>query len=113
MVSNHPHNPKGKTLTKQIESVAILGAGAMGAIYASKFQDASDFTLHLVARGDRCQQLRQHGLVINGKTYHFSVLDPETATNPVFELRWGVFGMKGRRSKILFSERNGYWAIDP
>jgi hypothetical protein len=30
--------------------------------------------------------------------------------NPAFELVWGVFGTKGCRSKILFSERNGFWA---
>ena len=36
----------------------------------------------------------------------------ERATNPSFELGWQVFGTKDRRSKILFSERNGFWATD-
>jgi len=35
------------------------------------------------------------------------------AANPAFELRCGVFGTKDRRSKILFSERNGFWATAP
>ncbi len=34
----------------------------------------------------------------------------EAAANPTFELGWRVFGTKDRRSKILFSERNGFWA---
>jgi 2-dehydropantoate 2-reductase len=64
---------------KEIKNVAILGAGAMGAAYASRFFDASPFSTVLVARGPRHDRLRAEGLVVNGKHYPVPVVHAEEA----------------------------------
>ena len=66
----------------EIKNVAVLGAGAMGAVYASKFCDASNFSTLLIAREPRYDRLRTEGLVVNGKSYSLSVVDPDQAASP-------------------------------
>jgi 2-dehydropantoate 2-reductase len=67
---------------KGIKNVAILGAGAMGASYASRFFDASGFSTELVARDQRYDLLKAEGLVINGKHYAIPVVHPDEAATP-------------------------------
>jgi len=67
---------------KEIRNVAILGAGAMGAVYASRFFDQSHFSTVLVARGPRYDRLRAEGLVVNGKHYSIPVIHCDEATPP-------------------------------
>jgi 2-dehydropantoate 2-reductase len=67
---------------KEIEHVAILGAGAVGGFFAAKFADSPRFSTVLVAGGERCERLRRDGLVINGKTYHIPVRPPDAAGRP-------------------------------
>jgi 2-dehydropantoate 2-reductase len=67
---------------KEIKNVAVLGAGAMGAAYASRFFDGSLFSTVLVARGPRYDRLRAEGLVVNGKHYAIPVIHPDEAAPP-------------------------------
>lgn len=67
---------------KEIERVAILGAGAMGAVYASKFFDVAPLSTILVARDSRYDRLRADGLKVNGKKYAVPVVRPDEATRP-------------------------------
>jgi len=67
---------------KEIKNVAIFGAGAMGAFYASKFVDASAFSTVLVARNQRYELLKAQGLTINGKHYSIPVVHPDDANQP-------------------------------
>jgi 2-dehydropantoate 2-reductase len=67
---------------QQIRRVAILGAGAMGASFASRFFDSADLSTVLIARGDRQERLGREGLVVNGKPYAIPVVDPDEATVP-------------------------------
>jgi 2-dehydropantoate 2-reductase len=67
---------------KGIKNVAILGAGAMGASYASRFFDGSGFSTELVARDRRYDLLKAEGLVINGKHYAIPVVHPDEAATP-------------------------------
>lgn len=67
---------------KKIKRVAVLGAGAMGAVYASKFFDASAFSTLLVARDHRQELLKTDGLVVNGKHYSIPVVHPEEVDSP-------------------------------
>jgi 2-dehydropantoate 2-reductase len=62
---------------QNIKTVAILGAGAMGAAYASRFFDASGFSTVLIAREPRHGRLRREGLVVNGKHYSIPVVHPD------------------------------------
>ncbi len=67
---------------QEINRVAILGAGAMGSSYATRFFDASGFSTVLVARGQRSDRLKRDGLIVNGKKYAIPVTDPDEATSP-------------------------------
>jgi 2-dehydropantoate 2-reductase len=66
---------------KEIHSVAILGAGAMGAFFASRFFDAPEFSTVLVAGDERYDRLQREGLVVNGKPYHIPVAYPDKVTS--------------------------------
>jgi 2-dehydropantoate 2-reductase len=67
---------------KEINNVAILGAGAMGAFYASKFFRAFPSSTVLVARGSRYDKLKGEGLVVNGKPYSIPVVHPDETAPP-------------------------------
>ncbi len=67
---------------REIKHVAILGAGAMGASYASRFFDAPGFSTVLVARNHRYDLLKEKGLVVNGKHYAIPVVHPDEVRPP-------------------------------
>jgi 2-dehydropantoate 2-reductase len=67
---------------QEIKQVAILGAGAMGAFFASRFFDAAEFSTVLIARGERYERLKRDGLVVNGKAYAIPVVHPDEASVP-------------------------------
>ena len=65
-----------------ITRVAVLGAGALGAVYANIFHQAG-ITTRLVARGERYERLKRNGVYINDTLYCVPVLDAED-TDPDF-----------------------------
>jgi len=67
----------------EIERVAILGAGAMGAVLASRFNAAPGFSTCLIARGERRERLMRTGLTVNEETFYLPVIDPAEARMPV------------------------------
>lgn len=67
----------------EIKKVAILGAGAMGAYFASCFASNLNFSTVLIADPTRAAKLDKEGLVVNGKTYHIEVVIPEQAVSKV------------------------------
>ena len=67
---------------KDIHKIVILGAGAMGAFFATRFFDADGFSTAVVARDQRFDRLKNHGLVVNGKPYIIPVIHPEEDTSP-------------------------------
>jgi 2-dehydropantoate 2-reductase len=69
-------------LMREINRVAILGAGAMGAFFAARFFDATGFWAAVVARDERHDRLERDGLVVNGKAYGIPVIHPEEAVSP-------------------------------
>jgi len=68
---------------QKIQKVAILGAGAMGAFFATKFFDAAGFSTGLIAKGQRLDKLKTKGLIVNGKSYAIPVIHPDEAISPV------------------------------
>jgi 2-dehydropantoate 2-reductase len=62
---------------REIERIAILGAGAMGAAFASRFVNAPGLSTMLVAGGGRYERLTRHGLAVNGVRYHIPVVHPD------------------------------------
>ena len=67
----------------KIRNVAVIGAGAMGAFFATRFFDTPGFSTVLVARGRRLERLRCEGLLFNGKHYALEVIDPDEAARPM------------------------------
>jgi 2-dehydropantoate 2-reductase len=67
----------------KIKSVAIVGAGAMGAAYASMFSDAGSFSLFFLASGQRYHKLQQAPLSVNGRFFAIPVLQPAEVKKPV------------------------------
>jgi 2-dehydropantoate 2-reductase len=67
----------------EIQKVAILGAGAMGAYFASRFYSTPGFSTVLIANGARRDRLKQDGIVVNGTPYWIPVIQPGEAAAPV------------------------------
>ncbi|WP_026927937.1 ketopantoate reductase family protein [Granulicoccus phenolivorans] len=66
-----------------IESVAVVGAGAMGAMYAAHLARAG-VGVRLVARGERARRLTEQRLTVNGESLDVPVWDADTdAGKPV------------------------------
>jgi 2-dehydropantoate 2-reductase len=65
-----------------IKKVGILGAGAMGAYFATCLFITTGFTTSLIADGLSAQKLQQDGLWVNGKFFNIPVSDPEKVKEP-------------------------------
>ncbi|MFO8165040.1 MAG: ketopantoate reductase family protein [Desulfatiglandales bacterium] len=65
-----------------IKTIAVIGAGAMGACYASKLYEMDKNCISFVAAGNRYDPLKENGLVVNGKHYFFNVIRPEEQAPP-------------------------------
>jgi 2-dehydropantoate 2-reductase len=61
-------------VTSTIERVGVVGAGAMGGMYAAHFAKAG-FDVRFVARGERAARLREAALVVNGEPVDAGVAD--------------------------------------
>jgi 2-dehydropantoate 2-reductase len=66
----------------EIETVAIIGAGAVGGSYASILHDWNPRCVSIVAGGSRCEGLSREGLIVNGRPYLIPVLRPEDPSPP-------------------------------
>lgn len=69
-------------MSLEFERISVIGAGAMGAVYASKFYDLDRGCISLIAGGHRHDRLRDKGLLVNGKHYPIPVFRPEDKMPP-------------------------------
>jgi 2-dehydropantoate 2-reductase len=69
-------------MKRSIESISIVGAGALGGAYAGILYDMNRQCVSFVAGGNRFERLRQEGLYVNGKHYMIPVLRPEELSTP-------------------------------
>jgi 2-dehydropantoate 2-reductase len=65
-----------------IQKVAVLGAGAMGAYFATQFYNTPGFSTQLIATGERLEKLNKNGIVVNGKPYFIPTISPDQAGEP-------------------------------
>ena len=65
-----------------MERIAVIGAGAMGSVYAAKFFDMDKTCISLVAKGERYKRLRAKGLIVNDKHYALSLIGVQEKTPP-------------------------------
>lgn len=59
-----------------IDTVYILGLGALGGIYAAKLHDRLNGAVKVIADPDRIAAFRRNGVMINGKPYSFDYVEP-------------------------------------
>jgi 2-dehydropantoate 2-reductase len=55
--------------------IYIIGAGAVGAAYASIFYDMDPGSIYFIAGGNRFERLQREGVIVNGKSYPIPVLN--------------------------------------
>ncbi len=65
-----------------IETVSIIGAGALGAVYAAMLHDMDPRCVGFVAGGKRAERLRREGVVVNGRRYDIPVTGPDEHAAP-------------------------------
>ena len=65
-----------------IETISIIGAGALGAAYGGLLYDMDMRSVSFVAGGKRLERLRREGLIVNGKRYFIPVVLPEDLSAP-------------------------------
>ena len=64
----------------KVNSVAILGLGAVGSYVLWGLSEKPDIELSVIADGDRKLRYEKEGFVINGKKYHPMIKTPEEAS---------------------------------
>ena len=95
----------------KIQSVAILGAGAVGCYVLWGLADkaaANPLQLGVVAEGSRAERLRQNGCTINGQVYHQQVWTPQQAHGVdllIVALKYGALPGALDSIRTIVSER--------
>jgi 2-dehydropantoate 2-reductase len=64
-----------------IETIAIIGAGALGAAYGSILYELDPHGVLFIASGGRYDRLKSDGVVVNDKRYAIDVVRPEEAVS--------------------------------
>jgi 2-dehydropantoate 2-reductase len=73
---------KGFEMKKSIETIAVIGAGALGAAYAGMLYEMDNRCVSFVAGGNRYEKLSRSGMIVNGKQYNIPVLRPDDLSPP-------------------------------
>jgi 2-dehydropantoate 2-reductase len=68
---------------KKIETVSLVGLGAIGATYGSLLHDSLKDSFRIVASEQRINKYKKNGININDKKYEFNYITPETVVEPV------------------------------
>lgn len=95
----------------KIQSVAILGAGAVGCYVLWGLADkaaANSLQLGVVAEGSRAERLRQNGCTINGQVHHPQVWTPQQAHGVallIVALKYGALPGALDSIRTIVSER--------
>ena len=95
----------------KIQSVAILGAGAVGCYVLWGLADkaaANSLQLGVVAEDSRAERLRQNGCTINGQVYHPQVWTPQQAHGVdllIVALKYGALPGALDSIRTIVSER--------
>lgn len=82
---------------KRIETVAMVGLGAIGASYLARISESLPMEhIRAVASGERARRYREEGVFVNGERYVFPVCEPGDGTGPadlvVFAVKHNALG---------------------
>lgn len=68
---------------KNIETVSLIGLGAIGSANLAKISESVPMeNIRVVASGERSERYRKNGVCVNGKTYRFPICRPEDKVAP-------------------------------
>jgi 2-dehydropantoate 2-reductase len=70
------------TMSISFDRISVIGAGAMGAAYASMFYEMDPHCISFIANGERAARLKAEGLTVNGRTYSIPVVTREDRVPP-------------------------------
>ena len=94
--------------TKKIETVAVIGLGAMGCSYLGKISETIPMEMiQAIASGARAERYRKNGIVLNGRRIDFPIAEPHEA-KPADLL---IFTVKFNQLKEAIDEARG--AVGP
>lgn len=68
--------------TSSLKTIAIIGGGALGALYGSLFHEMDSACVSFVAGGMRRERLAAEGITVNGRKYSIPVFAPEDSSPP-------------------------------
>ena len=66
----------------QIQKVSIIGAGALGAVYASLLYQMDRECVSFIASGDRYERLKKSGVVVNDRHYPIPAVNANESPQP-------------------------------
>lgn len=66
--------------------VLVIGAGAMGILYAAQLANSGKINVCFGASGERYKRLKDHTFLFNDKKYDFKVIDIENYSGKPFDL---------------------------
>jgi 2-dehydropantoate 2-reductase len=86
----------------RIETVSLIGLGAVGSSYLAKISESvpSD-RLRVVASGERAARYRENGVTVNGKKYFFPVFEPDCDITPADLM---IFAVKNNHLERAMTE---------
>jgi 2-dehydropantoate 2-reductase len=109
-------------MAKEIKSVLIVGAGAVGAAVAGVIADADLSAVRILASGHRMQRYREEGFVLNGMRRDFALVSTEERSEPdlvivavkCYQLHQAIDDMKGHLgpATLILSLLNGISSED-
>lgn len=67
---------------RKINTIAVVGLGALGAAYASKLYELNPKGLRIIADSKRSSRYKEQPLIINNKQYGFTFVKPEDSSEP-------------------------------
>ena len=67
---------------KKINSVSLIGLGAIGAAYGTRLHDSLAGSFRIIANDERIKRYEETPFQITGKEYRFNYITPETKAEP-------------------------------
>ncbi len=67
---------------KKIETVTLIGLGAMGVFFAPRLSEKLGANFRILADGARKERLEKRGVTVNGVNYRFPIITPAAAEDP-------------------------------
>lgn len=91
---------------KSIETVSLIGLGAVGCTYFAKLSDAlPQGGLRVIASGERAKRYREHGVLINGTRHPVHAVTPDESASPADLL---IFAVKNTQLDEAIREARGH-----